>query len=124
MPLGRRAYSRELCGALTVRRWRVMRLKILFGHANGGQFVPLHRYLNESGLADSWLLCSVSYWEDNRGRISNLIPSCDPEPPCSSGELWSRIDKTSRARNTSHQFSKKIVELLPTADFDLYVGHV
>ncbi|MBN2894523.1 MAG: glycosyltransferase [Campylobacterales bacterium] len=54
------------------RRSRIPKYNILFVHAAIGQFKELHRYLNESGLANAYTLCSPQILEKEKNNLNNL----------------------------------------------------
>ena len=49
-------------------------LNIVFAHSNIAQFRVLHEYLNESGLARSFLLCSEANFKKHSQSLPNLVP--------------------------------------------------
>lgn len=49
-------------------------MRILFIHEGLGQFKTLHQYLNDSGLAESWFLCSTGVYEASKEQVPNLVP--------------------------------------------------
>lgn len=98
------------------------RLNIVFGHVAGAQFLPLHRYLNESGLATSWLVCA----EETRARhrdIPNLVAIETSSSHRSDSESW-LWHKIKLANEWSRGIGHAIQRIATQSPVDIYIGHV
>jgi glycosyltransferase involved in cell wall biosynthesis len=95
-------------------------MNILFIHEAPGQFKELHSYINASGLANSWILCSSSAYNRDKKKYQNLIPfplpNEDPKSYFYTMRLEARIKR-------SFYFRKKILELKNEMGLDLVVCH-
>lgn len=99
------------------------KLRILFAHNNCGQFKHLHRYLNESGLADCWLLCNKSVYDAEYGQIPNLVPFITSDSLVR--DLKDRIiNPISLSASVAAGIYPLINNLIDQYKIDIFYGHV
>ena len=87
-------------------------MNILFIHSNIAQFKQIHCYFQESGLAQSYLLCSKNAYKRNHSKIKNLIPFEPYQGKLSSETSWFHIKKVEEVNRRSIGLLNKINELL------------
>lgn len=99
------------------------RLRILFAHNNCGQFKHLHRYLNESGLADCWLLCNKIVYDEECCEVPNLIPFTTSDGLVR--DLKDRIiNPISLSASVAAGIYPLINSLIDQHKIDIFYGHV
>lgn len=91
-------------------------LNIIFAHTDIGQFKDLHCYLNNSGLANSWMMCSSEAFDLHKNEVPNLIPLC-LHRSAENGFI-------PRATKNSIILSAAINEHKQLNPVDLFVGHI
>lgn len=91
-------------------------LNILFAHTDIGQFKELHTYLNATGLAKSWMLCSSEAFNLYRNDVPNLIPLDLHRDP--------GIGFIPRATKNSIMLSAAIDKHIELNNVDLFIGHI
>lgn len=96
---------------------------ILFIHSNIGQFKTLHSYLNESKLANSWLICSQNAYKNNKDSIKNLVPFTPHGNKLANDNACFYIKNVETLNRRSIGYIKAIEKLLTKQKIDLIVCH-
>ena len=100
------------------------RLVIVFAHSNLAQFRTLHQYLNQSGLATSYLLCSENNWKKHGESIPNLVPFQPHGGKLKSDDSFYYLTRVEGAKRRSLGILKTLKTLRAQTRIDLFVGHV
>jgi glycosyltransferase involved in cell wall biosynthesis len=95
-------------------------MKILFIHEAPGQFLELHKYLNSSGLAESWLMCAKSVFDREKNKIPNLLSFTVPPDD---DKTYFYIRKTEGRVKRSFHVRKAVLDFLASHKVDLVVAH-
>lgn len=98
------------------------RLNIVFAHVLGGQFLPLHQYLNETGLATSWLVCSTDTCIRHRD-VPNLV-GFEPAPERQRNSEPRTSHKVELANKWSRAVADVVRSIAARSAIDVYIGHV
>lgn len=98
----------------------VKKMRVLFIHEAPGQFKTIHKYINETGLGESWLMCAKSAYEKNKKTLNNLIPFPLPTEDQKSYFYTMRLE--SRIKR-SFYFRQKVLELMTEKGLDIVVTH-
>lgn len=94
-------------------------MNILFVHEGIGQFLPLHNYLNATGLANSWIGCSQAQFQSQNSKIKNLLPiSC-----FSGGADYYYVSHLAELTKRSFGVKKLLIDALKTHPIDVVVCH-
>jgi len=103
------------------RRERIPKYNILFVHAAIGQFKELHKYLNKSGLANAYSLCSPGILEKEKDNMNNLrIFTAVPQR----GEnLFFYVQKIDESTRRAFGVKNSVEVLLKDVALDLIVCH-
>ena len=97
---------------------------VVFAHSNLAQFRTLHEYLNRSGLATSYLLCSENNYRRHREAIPNLVPFQPHGGKLKSDDSFYYLTRVEGANRRSLGLLKSIQTLQSRTRIDLFVGHV
>jgi len=94
---------------------------IAFVHSAIGQFKQLHKYLNDTGLANSYALCSPGVYNAEHKKLSNL--RVFDSVPQRGKDLFFYITKIDEAARKSFGVKNSIEVLLKDVKLDLIVCH-
>lgn len=97
---------------------------VVFAHSGLAQFRILHRYLNESGLATSYVLCSKNTWKQRRDECSNLVPFEPYGGKLKGKGSYYYLTRVEKAHRRSLGILEAIETLQSQHKVDLLVGHV
>lgn len=100
------------------------KLTIAFAHAALGQFHPLHLFLNQSGLANSYLFCTDGNHRLNQARVPNLIPYKPYGNKLSEPQSFYHLGRVEAANRRSLGLRKALQEFQKRQPIDLLVAHV
>lgn len=95
-------------------------MKVLFIHEAPGQFGVLHNYLNETGLAESWLLCANSVYNREKDKIPNLLPFQIPPEEKDSYFYTKKIEARIKR---SFLLRKAVLDFMENHALDVIVAH-
>jgi glycosyltransferase involved in cell wall biosynthesis len=96
----------------------------VFAHGALGQFEPLHRFLNESGLADSYLFCTEGNHRVNQARVPKLLPYKPHGGKLSEPQSFYHLGRVEAANRRSLGLRKALLEFQKRQRIDLLVAHV
>ena len=99
------------------------KLMIVFAHSNIGQFKHLHTYLNRSGLADSYLLCSADNYNKQKNNMPNLIPFTPHGNKLKTPSSFYYLIKNEEAVRRSLGIRDVINNQFCLEEIDIFIGH-
>jgi cephalosporin hydroxylase/glycosyltransferase involved in cell wall biosynthesis len=100
------------------------RLTVALAHSNLGQFRHLHEYLNQSGLATSYLFCSEANFRKHGRSIPNLVPFKPHGGKLSDPQSFYYLSRVEGANRRSLGLAKAICQLQKRTSIDVFIGHI
>ncbi len=99
-------------------------LTIAFAHGAMAQFRELHLFLNQSGWAKSFLLCSDSVFRKHQGALPNLIPFKAHGNKLQEKNSLFHLTRVEGAVRRSLGLRPALKTLHQQTPIDLFVGHL
>ncbi len=112
------------CGSLLNEADGATKRTIVLAHSNLAQFRHLHTYLNQSGLATSYLMCSEANFRKHGESIPNLVPFQPHGNKLHGPESFYYTSRIEDANRRSLGIRKVIERMQKEMPIHLYVGHV
>ncbi len=99
-------------------------LTVAFAHNALGQFEHLHRFLNQSGWAKSFLFCDDGNYRRNQARLANLVPYQLHGNKLEDPNSLYHLGRVEAANRRSLGLRQALIDFQKTEPIDVLVAHV